>query len=128
MRRRLTVLAIAAFFSMIAGGRAAGQNLLVSGECPGRMNFRVTGASANGEVALIHAAQNGAWLIPPGNECAGTLTSLNPPVRLARILVADGSGVADVNAHIPPRVCGRRYVQAVDLETCSVTNVVFINS
>jgi hypothetical protein len=100
-------------------------SLRALGTCPGPMRFKVEGASADGRVAYAYARGEGSVVIPPGKPCAGTVLGLDATVRLAGVERADENGVARLDIHdIPPRACGRIYLQAIDLTTCATTNVV----
>lgn len=93
------------------------------GTCPGRMGFEVTNASAQRPVAFLYALGEGDIRIPPGNPCAGTTLGLNATVKLARVVNAGADGVAQFVTRVPAIACGRVYMQAIDVDTCSTSNV-----
>jgi len=101
-------------------------NLTITGSCPGPMAFDVTGATPNGDVAFVYALGTGSFVIPNGKPCAGTTLGLNNSVKLARLVSADGNGNASTNSSIPQAACGSVFVQAIDLSTCSTSNVSLI--
>lgn len=104
-----------------------GPTLRMVGPCPGRIRFIVEGATANGRVAYIYARGLGGLHVPNGNPCAGTQLGLNATAQLGGIAVADGSGVATLETNVPPGACGHVFVQSLDLESCSTSNVVPVN-
>ena len=77
----------------------------------------------------------GSWLVgDPGSlwwslgstalsigPCAGTLVDLSDPEHVASV-TGDGEGRFSGTSAAPAQACGA-YLQAVDLETCQVTNV-----
>ncbi len=99
-----------------------GPALTIGGSCPGMMNLRVSGATPNGQVAILHADGTGAVRIPNGNPCAGTQLGLNASARLFQVMRADQNGSLSVNLNVPGQAC-RRYVQALDAATCATSNV-----
>jgi len=102
-------------------GRAPEPVLTVSGACPGPAMLTYTAATPNGAVLWFHAAAQGSFVLPVG-ACAGTATGLASPLPHAPSL-ADGTGTTVKTVMAPPVACGR-FVQAIDLATCSVSNVV----
>lgn len=100
----------------------AGLLLEVSGSCPGAITLTVSHASADGSIALACGAAGAfARRSPP---CAGLLLGVMPPAE-TRILRADARGTAMLTLHAPAAACGRS-VQAVDVVTCTATNVVVL--
>lgn len=100
----------------------AGLLLEVSGSCPGAITLTVSHASANGQIALACGAA-GAFVrrSPP---CAGLILGVMPPAEI-RILRADARGTAHLTLRAPAAACGRS-VQAVDVVTCTATNVIVL--
>lgn len=93
------------------------------GECPGRLEARINGATRSGRVALIYARGTGGVIIP-GGPCAGTRLGLNHTATLAALLDADGNGNAVLARQVGSNLCGGRIVlQALDLATCTPSNV-----
>lgn len=87
-----------------------GPSLTAAGTCPGTMTFTVDGGS--GTYALAYGAA-GTTTITTG-RCAGTMLSLNSPLRLGTI-------TGPVTVNVPASACGRR-LQAVDVADCAVSN------
>jgi hypothetical protein len=100
---------------------AVGVALAISGTCPGTVRLRVSDATPNGKVALGRSPKTGTFIIP-GGACAGTKLDLDNPSKLA-IVTADGDGDVTLSRNAPPGACGV-FLQAVDLSSCGVSNVV----
>lgn len=115
------------FCALAASGVAQAQVLSLTGPCPGVKTIQVTGATPIVRVYFIHAASTGAWTVPPGQLCSGTVTGLAAPVIVAGWLPSDAFGNITTTTFIPPAVCGNRYLQVVDGATCTTSNVVLIN-
>jgi len=94
--------------------------LSVSGGCPGAVAVAVSGASANGEVAIVLGPGTGSVVVP-GGPCAGTVLGLSSPRLLARPQ-ADGNGDFSTVVDVPGSACGQ-FLQVVDVTTCGTTNV-----
>lgn len=105
-----------------AGG--GGLSLALSGTCPGQVTAAVSGATPGGNVAFIRGFATGSCAIPPGNPCAGTEIGLScSGAALLGLDQADDQGNASLSGNAPAGACGRVFVQAVDLSTCSTSNV-----
>lgn len=100
---------------------SGGPTLTVSGTCPGFTTANITGATPNGNVALAIALNAGSFTIP-GGPCGGTVLGLQQP-SLVGMFSANGAGAVTVSGNLPAGFCGRR-LQAVDLASCTPTNVV----
>jgi len=124
--QRLIFVAVA-FCALSFAGQTEAQVLTLTGPCPGVKTIQVTGATPVVRVYFIHAANIGAWVVPPGQLCSGTFTGLAAPVTVAGFLPSDAFGNITTTATIPPAVCGNRYLQVVDGATCTTSNVVLIN-
>lgn len=103
-------------------GGAGGPTLSLSGSCPGASTASVTGATPGGRVAIALSAGTGSFVIP-GGPCGGTVLGLAATPSLIAILTANGGGSVSISGNLPAGLCGR-YLQAVDLATCTPTNVV----
>lgn len=99
---------------------AVGPALRLSGSCPGPVELRFSGATPNGKVALGWSSEPGSFEIPTGG-CAGTLVHLASP-GLVGSLNLDDSGEAALQTNAPAGACGI-YLQALDVATCSPSNV-----
>ena len=98
-----------------------GPNLNLSGVCPGSVTVTVDGLTAGGNVAIVSGTAPGVTTIPNG-VCAGVELDVDGGSLLA-VVTADGSGVFDVTRDINAGLCGL-FIQAVDLSTCELSNVV----
>ncbi len=102
---------------------AAGVRLSREGACPGRVTATVRGATPDGQVGLIYARNTGNFTIPPAQPCAGTQLGLgSQAIRLVATTRADGNGVAVFSGNAPAPSCGG-HLQAIDVRTCSTSNV-----
>lgn len=99
-----------------------GPLLSITGPCPGQATIAVTGASPDKQVFIAWSPSLTPWtlLFTP---CAGTVFDIaNPNLAIAR--VADANGEVSVARTLPAIACGFAHVQALDANTCTVTNVV----
>jgi hypothetical protein len=99
----------------------SGPELDITGTCPGTIRANFSDFTPGGQIALTAARRAGSTAIPVGS-CAGTLLDLAAP-RLIRTLTADANGELALSSQLSRAVCGQ-LVQAVDLDTCEVTEVV----
>ena len=106
----------------VTGGNV-GVSLTIVGDCPGAMTLQVDGATPGERVAFLYARGMGGVAIPPGNLCAGTPLGLDSSATLLGTARADGAGRATLDGKAPPAACGRVVVQAIDLASCSTSNV-----
>jgi len=96
--------------------------LELAGGCPGPIRLTISHASAGGPTAIAcGVAGPFVRLTPP---CAGLLLGVMPPAE-TRILRADAGGTVQLNIQAPAGVCGLS-VQAVDVVTCTATNVIVL--
>lgn len=98
-----------------------GPSLAVTGTCPGSLQLDVTGATAGGTVGFIYAFNTGSVTIPSG-VCAGTQLGLDASAQLVGTATADGTGLATLIGNAPAPAC-RGIVQAIDVSTCTTSNV-----
>ncbi len=96
------------------------------GACPGSMLFKVTRATPGETVALLTAPREGEFSIPSGNPCAGTLLGLKGAIRVATTKRAGTDGSLAVPALVTPQVCGRVYLQALDVSSCRTSNMILV--
>jgi hypothetical protein len=94
----------------------------ISGACPGRLTIAARGATPNGRVHFLRATGSGNAVWPAG-PCAGTQLGLDGSVKRLRTLTADANGIVSFTINAPPGVCGVCLVQAIDIGTCSTTDV-----
>jgi len=106
----------------VGGG---GLTLNVIGACPGPVKIDVTGATPGGSVVVVASLNGpGAFTIPAGNPCAGTVMGLAGPIFRYRKFNADAAGNLTFTVNIPQQLCGRLWLQVIDLSTCGLSNVV----
>ncbi len=99
--------------------------LAVDGTCPGGGPLRITwyGATPNGQVALIFAANTGSFIIPQGNPCQGTALGLGASqLRVAYRGASGPRGTRTLTTNAGPSACGG-YLQLLDSATCTTSNV-----
>lgn len=93
------------------------------GICPGSIDADFTGLTASGNYAVISSSGPGAFAIPAGQPCAGTITGLAPAgVALRMTGAADATGFATVSSGLPAGACGLSY-QVLDVTTCMLSAV-----
>jgi len=96
----------------------------VGGNCPGRLIVEAMSATPGSKVAFVYAFGAGSVIIPNG-VCAGTELGLDGSVLLAAQVTADASGTAVLSRNVPAGACGGHvFIQAIDLDTCTPSNVV----
>lgn len=97
--------------------------LAVSGACPS-LQFQVSGATPNANVALLYASAAGSFTVPISKPCAGIVLGLDGSVALGRMLRANAQGEAFFSANLPTGACGRSVLQLLDLPSCAISPVV----
>lgn len=100
-------------------------SLSVAATCPtgGPIRIEWSGATPNGQVALIFAREEGSFTIPPGNPCEGTRLGLGSnQIRLAWQGPAGPEGARTLNATTGPAPCAG-HLQLLDVATCATSNV-----
>jgi hypothetical protein len=103
----------------------AQMDLLLTGTCPA-VQVDIDGVTTGGQVALLYAFAPGAFAVPVGYPCAGTVLGLDGSVTLGSMLVADANGSATLNVNVPAGACGSVYLQALDLSSCGLSEVVLL--
>lgn len=99
--------------------------LALAGTCPGALTATATGGTAGAPVAFLRAAAIGAFVVPSGWSCAGTTLGLSQTgLAVIATVTADPAGTASIGGNAPPGACGGVWLQAVDLATCTTSNVV----
>lgn len=95
------------------------------GTCPS-VSFEITGAMANGQVALLYSFAPGSFLIPAGYACAGTMLGLDNTVTLGTLQTANAAGTILWPTTVPAGACGQVYLQALDLTSCGLSEVILL--
>ncbi|KAA3605807.1 MAG: hypothetical protein DWQ01_18560 [Planctomycetota bacterium] len=93
----------------------------VYGVCGVWITISVSGATPNSWVAVGASRNSGHYVISSG-RCSGVALGLASPVRLAANIHVGPSGAAAIG--FPALTCGY-YFQAVDTQTCAVSNLVY---
>lgn len=100
-----------------------GPTISWSGTCPGPMTLTLTGFTPSSSITVVSAPQAGSAVVPAG-PCAGAVSSLGAPgIRIRATPTADASGNATLQVNMPAAACGQANVQALDVETCTFSNV-----
>ena len=102
-----------------------GPLLTLAGECPGVVDLRISGATADTVVELFKGPAEGSSQVPSG-VCAGSPLGLTAP-REAGQLVTDPFGDGSLVVNFPAPDCGR-FLQAIDHATCLASTVEKIDS
>jgi len=104
-------------FRTYTGG---GLTLAVTGACPS-VTFTVSGATPFGGIALLTGTSASSFTVA-GGPCAGITLGVSPPT-LRTVLGADASGGLSLSLTLPAGACGTMFLQAVDVSSCSPSNV-----
>lgn len=102
-------------------GCAAGPALDMTGSCPGAMTVELSGLTPGGQVALFSATTlepTPTWAGP----CLGTVLDVEASSPPRVVVDADGDGTITLAPTLGAAACGR-YVQAIDVTTCTTTGV-----
>ncbi|MCL4196362.1 MAG: SBBP repeat-containing protein [Phycisphaerales bacterium] len=100
-------------------------SLTVAATCPsgGPIQIEWSGASPDGQVALIFARNTGSFIIPNNRPCAGTQLGLGSnQIQIVYNGHAGVNGSRTLNTTAGPGACGG-YLQLLDLTTCGTSNV-----
>ncbi|GEM_PF-3650285 len=109
---------------------AADQNTTLSGlalnartSCPrsGPLDLEASGGSG-GRIVFLYATRQGSFPIPHNQPCAGTVLDLGGTLFIAGS--ASGNPAVLHFNYVPGPACGRLFLQAIDLGTCTTSNVV----
>ena len=98
------------------------------GECPGQIDLTVSNATPCGKIALVYGFKAGMFTVP-GSTCPGIVLDIKPPYHKGAPLILtddDCDGIVTVSGNVPAVACGKLLLQAVDLETCCVSNLITI--
>lgn len=118
-----TVVVLACSFT--GPGVAGAQSLTWTGSCPGDATLEISGATGGSPVMILSGNGEGTDTLDFG-PCAGVVTGLSSPTM-------DIGGVSNLKGQLvftrphAPDKCGT-YQQAVEVATCTVSNVVAIPS
>lgn len=105
---------------------AQAQTFDAVGSCPGVIDLTVAGMTPNGVFGIVSADGTGSVTIPAGQPCAGTVLGLGPVgITQRATLRADATGAAHLSPNVPGVGCGLA-LQAIDVTTCTTTNVQFL--
>lgn len=94
-------------------------DLSISGTCPGPMTITISGATPNGNVAVLYG--NAGSFTMPNDPCGGITLDLDFP-NLAGLFQADANGDLILSPSIPSVICGWN-LQVVDATNCAISNV-----
>ena len=97
-----------------------GLALTIGGQCPGRTQIEVTGATPGGRVVILRGTGPGSSQVP-GGPCAGAPLSLAAP-SLVTAVDADADGRVLLTPNLSLPACGTS-MQALDMTTCDTTNL-----
>ncbi len=97
-----------------------------AGRCPGHKFFRVTSATPGARCAVLLSFGQGQFTIPPNHPCSGEALCLGRAVRVARTGTADELGIIRFDVEIAAPYCGRIELQALDLSSCRISNVLLV--
>jgi len=96
--------------------------LTLTGGCPGTVSLTISQATAGQPVAILHGTEG--YFLKTQPPCQGLLLEVTPPA-LATVRIADASGAVVLTTNAPVAACGRT-IQAVDVATCTSSNVVVL--
>lgn len=99
----------------------------VEGDCPGRLQVLVGNATPGGDVALVYGTTRGQQLIFNG-PCPGITIDIRPPYLPGSPALATTNDKGEFiwSGETPASLCGNLNVQAIDLTTCAVSNIVVV--
>ncbi len=121
---RLTAPALADDVST-PGRQPAAVTLTLTPTCPtgGPATIAWSGATPNGRIILIFAGETGAFRVPDGGPCGGTILGLGANLIQVVFYGPTGpTGSRTINTYTGPGAC-RRYLQLLDLTSCELSNV-----
>lgn len=98
--------------------------LSILGPCPGVNSVTINGGTPGAACQIGYAFGTGSFVIPAG-PCAGTVTGLDASATaLPTTYFFDAAGQINFNQFIPAAACGAVFVQALEIGTCNLSNVV----
>ncbi|MFT4622387.1 MAG: hypothetical protein ACI8PZ_001043 [Myxococcota bacterium] len=111
------LIILASSLSALAGGPM----LTTSGACPGAVDVTIAGLTPSGSAAILRGTRGGSDIIPAG-PCAGMESGLAGLSYITTLRDSDFDGVIAVSPVIPRPACGDM-IQALDVATCTLTNI-----
>ncbi len=99
--------------------------LNIVGSCPS-VSFDIDGAIPSGQVALLYSFGMGSLTIPAGYACTGSTLGLDATVTVGTVLTANAAGATSWSTNVPAAACGTVYLQALDLTSCGLSEVVLL--
>ncbi len=93
----------------------------ITGDCPGLMSAEVVNATPGGMVAIAYSQVMGSTECLP--VCPGVYLDISH-AKLAGLTTAASDGKASLSGMVPAGACGNIMVQALDIETCTTSNVI----
>lgn len=112
--------ALADDFLVNDGG--AQMQLSATGSPGGVMTFEVSRTTPGTTIALIYSFRLGAFTIPNQFPCSGTELGLGDPVGWV-FSNSSAGGEASYSQFVPGSAAGMAHVQALDIATCGLSNV-----
>jgi len=97
--------------------------LTITGDCPGLMTASVANATPYGLVAFAYGFAAGSTEALP--VCPGVYVDI-ANAQLGGLATADANGDASAQGNVPEQGCGNVIVQALDVDSCTTSNVVGI--
>lgn len=110
-------------FDVNDGQCAEGFGLTVNGSPGSTMDFMIEGASPLELVSLVFGTGTGSFIIPPPYGCEGTLIQMTTSMDYIP-LRSDAAGSVVFSRPIPPAAAGAVRVQAIDMLSCELSEVV----
>ncbi len=101
-------------------------DLEVTGSCPSSLQINLSKATPHGNIAILYSTGKGSLVIPNHLICPGTTLGLNNKAKLGTTITADQQGNATLNTKVPPGACGNIFLQALDLNDCTTSNVALL--
>jgi hypothetical protein len=95
--------------------------LLVTGACPGTIYVTLVDGTPGGQALFASSVPTGPRTITSG-PCGGTPIGLRNPQMRGTLPIGNG-GLAYTTFESTPGMCGNLHIQALDLDTCTPTQV-----
>ena len=110
-----------AYEAVVVAMSTGSLQLRMDGPCPGQMTVTAGGANEGDRIAFGYGFVPGTGRTIPG--CEGLRVDVVDG-QLVTIVTANSNGEATLLADVPNAACNRIYVQAVNLDGCTKSNVV----